>query len=95
MSEATAEKSGNIDRELLIRMIGATIEASPIPLTAGSVLRLIERINGERIASRSTIQRILDSKAEAGEISIINETIEINGYIKQARKYKRKGNGEA
>lgn len=84
--------SQTIERETLIRMIEATIEASRIPLTAGAILRLIETSSGAKAGiSRTTIQRILDKKAEAGEFEIEIREIEKNGFLREARHYKRKG----
>lgn len=71
------------------RMIAAVIEATPIPLTAGSVLRVMET-NGANPPSRTTVQRILDRMFADGAIETVTRDVEINGHIKPARHYTKK-----
>ncbi len=79
--------SGETSRETLELMIEAAIRISPIALTAGAVHRIIETSTGDKLASRSTIQRILDRSVELGELAIEIKTIEKNGHIIKARHY--------
>jgi hypothetical protein len=76
------------NRETLKLMIEAAIRVSPIMLTAGAVHRIIETSTKEKIASRSTIQRILDRMVESGEARIELRMIEKNGYMREARHYR-------
>ena len=67
------------------------LNVSPIPLTAGAVLRIAQR-DAADLPSRTTIQRILDRLVAAGTIETVTRTIEINGHIKDARHYASKTN---
>lgn len=80
--------SGETTRETLELMIEAAIRVSPIALTAGAVHRIIETSTGSKIASRSTVQRILDRMVESGAAELSLKTVEKNGHmIEKARHY--------
>lgn len=81
--------SGETNRETIELMIEAAIRLSPIALTAGAVHRILETSTGDKIASRSTIQRILDRMVESGAASLELRTVEKNGHmIEGARHYR-------
>lgn len=78
-------------RETLEKMIEVTIALSPVSLTAGSVHRIIETSIKGKLSSRTSIQRILDAKAERGELTIEVKTIEKNGFLLEGRHYRKAG----
>lgn len=82
-------------RETLERMIEVAIELSPIPLTAGAVHRILETSIKGKISSRASIQRILDQWSSEGRVTVSLATIEKNGFIMEARHYRKAGRGEA
>lgn len=82
-------------REKLERMIEATIELSPIPLTAGAVHRILETSIKGKVSSRASIQRILDQWSSEGKLTVSLATIEKNGFIVEARHYQKAGRGKA
>ena len=75
--------------ETLERAIVITLEDSAIQLTAGAILRILERtVSG--LPSRTTIQKRLDAMAERGAIECSERTIEINGFVRPARHYTKR-----
>ena len=74
------------DRDQTERTIAAVIKATPIPLTAGAVLRVMQT-NGAAVPSRTTIQRILDRMVANNAIGSVTRTIEKNGHVIDARHY--------
>jgi len=83
-------KDEAIPRDTLERMIETVIRVSPVPLTAGAILRLIERNIGSNFASRSTVQRIADKLADTGAVNVERKMVEKNGFLIEARHYHKK-----
>ncbi len=68
--------------------IEKVLDANSIPLTAGSILRIVERENLLTAStSRTTIQSRLDRMVAENRAVLSQRTIEKNGYVIDARHY--------
>ena len=68
--------------------IEVVLDANHIPLTAGSILRIVERENLLTSAtSRTTVQGRLDRMVAENRAVLSQRTIEKNGYVLDARHY--------